>query len=87
MKKILLAVLCAVLLTTCGGNKAANARLDELQSKNEQLTQRVRTLEDQLLDTQKQLIAQKQALQTITERQREMENYFDRLQVSRSSPQ
>ena len=83
MKRLAIAVLTLVLLTSCG-NSNVMRRADELQAKNDALTARVESLEKQLLEAQKQLIAQQQAMQTIHTRQREMENYFNKLQVSQS---
>ena len=75
-----IAVTCMV-LAGCGGS---DSKIEELQAKNEQLSQRVKLLEDNLLDAQKQLIAHKQAMQTLNTRQREMENYFNKLQAGSS---
>lgn len=78
MKVVVAAALCALLLAGCGGNAKA---LEEVQKDNEALKQRVKNLEDHLLEAQKQLIQQEQALQTMSTRQREIENYFNKLQV------
>jgi PBP1b-binding outer membrane lipoprotein LpoB len=83
MKRIMTVALFLILLGGCGGS-AVSRRMDEVQAKNDALAARVKSLEDQLLVAQKQLIAHQQAMQTIRERQREMENYFDRMQVSQS---
>ena len=79
MKRIIPLILCLGLLTSCGGDAAT--QIADLEKKNADLTQRVKTLEDNLLAAEKQLIAQQQALQTINQRQREMENYFNKLQA------
>ena len=78
MKAMAAAALCALLLAGC---ESKDPRLDELQKDNEALAQRVKSLEDHLLEAQKQLVAQQQALQTINARQRDMENFFNKLQV------
>jgi len=82
VKAVGTAALC-VLLAGCSGS---DSKIEELQAKNEQLSQRVKILEDHLLDAQKQLIAHQLAMQTLSTRQREMENYFNKLQVSESYP-
>ncbi len=83
MRRMILAAICAATLIGCGNN--ATARLDDVEAKNKALTERVQSLEQQLLDAQKQLIAQKQAMQAIHARQRDMENYFNKMQVSRGA--
>ena len=79
MKRIIPLILCVGLLTSCGGDSAV--QIAELEKKNADLAQRVKTLEDNLLNAEKQLIAQQQVLQGINQRQREIENYFNRLQA------
>ena len=79
MKRIILLILCVGLLASCGGDSAA--QIAELEKKNADLAQRVKTLEDNLLNAEKQLIAQQQVLQGINQRLREIENYFIRLQA------
>ena len=81
MKRCILILLSLLALSACAGSAARRA--DELEAKNTALTQRVKTLEDQLLAVEKRMIAHEQALQTIRSQQREMENYFNKLQVSR----
>ena len=80
MKRLIPLVLCLGLLTSCGGS-AQSRRADELEAKNTALTTRVKNLEDQLLAAEKKLITHEQALQAIGSRQREMENYFNKLQA------
>ena len=72
--------LCALLLTGCEKAKVG-ARVDELQTKNEELTRRVKILEDQLFDAQKKLIQHEQALQQIGERLRSMENSVNKIEI------
>lgn len=81
MKRILAAVICAAVLAGCGGDAQ---RVEEVEKANQDLKQRVESLEKQLLDAQKQLIQQQQAMQLIHTRQREMENYFNKLQVGQT---
>ena len=82
VKRIIPFILCLGLLASCGGD--TSTQIADLEKKNADLTQRVKTLEDNLLAAEKQLIAQQQALQTINQRQREMENYFNKLQTGQS---
>lgn len=84
VKRLLGLILCACLLAGCGGKKAT--ALDELKSKNEELTRRVKNLEDELLAAQRKLIVHEQALQTTASRMRDMENYFNKLQVGQYPP-
>ncbi|HUP47730.1 MAG TPA: hypothetical protein VNA04_02965 [Thermoanaerobaculia bacterium] len=81
MKQMMAIVVCVVFLSSCGGS--AGSRLDELEAKNNALTQRVKTLEEQLLAAEKRLIVHEQAMQTVHSRQRDIENYLNKLQVSR----
>ena len=79
MKRMIPMFLCLALLASCGGDSAT--QIADLEKKNADLTQRVKTLEENLLSAEKQLIAQQQAMQAIAQRQREMENYFNKLQT------
>lgn len=79
MKRMIPFMLWIALLASCGGD--SSTQIADLEKKNADLTQRVKTLEDNLLSAEKQLIAQQQAMQAIAQRQREMENYFNKLQT------
>ena len=79
VKVVALLALCSLLLLGCGGDSKA---VEEVTKENAALKERVKNLEDHLLETQKQLIQQEQTLQTIIQRQREIENYFAKMQVS-----
>ena len=79
MKRIIPLILCVVLLASCGGD--SSAQIADLEKKNADLAQRVKTLEENVLNAEKQLIAQQQVLQGINQRQREIENYFNKLQA------
>lgn len=83
MKRLTVAALLLLFILGCGGK--AGAKIDELQAKNEQLTQRVKALEDQLLAAEKKLIAHDLALQATNTRMREMENYFMKVQYGQTS--
>lgn len=81
IRKLASVAMVCVLLAGCSGS---DSKIEELQAKNEQLSQRVKVLEGHLLDAQKQLIAHQLAMQTLSTRQREMENYFNKLQAGAS---
>ena len=55
MKRIIPFILCLGLLASCGGD--ASTQIADLEKKNADLTARVKTLEDNLLAAEKQLIA------------------------------
>ena len=77
-----LVLLLALLLTSCGGSKAS--AVDDLQKKNDELTQRVKTLEDNLFAAEKKLIQMQQAVQGINERVRDMEGVIDQVRSGRT---
>ena len=83
MKRSMTVLLLSLLfLASCGGSDSAIA---DLGRKATSLEERVKALETQLLAAEKKLIVHEQAMQTISSRQREMENYFNRLQAGQSS--
>lgn len=84
MKAVTAIALCMVLVVGCGGDKKLTARIDELQSKNDDLTRRVKSLEDDLLAANKKLIQHEQTLQQMHERMREIENNFNKMQLGQS---
>jgi outer membrane murein-binding lipoprotein Lpp len=73
---------CVLLVTGCGGGKGKT--VEELKTQVDDLTQRVKSLEDDRLKAEKQLIQQQQAMQQMHEEMRNMENYFNKLQVGQS---
>ena len=75
-KLIPVGLLLTLLVVGCG-DKSKTAR--ELQSTGEQLTARIQKLEDDLHEAKRQLIAQEQAIATLTERLRTMEQNMDKL--------
>lgn len=79
MKRMIVVSLCALMLVSCGGSKGGS--MEDLQKSNEDLVRRVKSLEDQLLETQKKQIQQDQALQAMHERVRDMENVVNRIQL------
>jgi outer membrane murein-binding lipoprotein Lpp len=75
-KWIPMGLLVTLLVVGCG-DKSKTAR--DLQSKGDELTARVQKLEDDLHEAKRQLITQEQALATLTERLRTMEQNVDKL--------
>jgi TolA-binding protein len=73
-------LLAMVLMVGCGGSKSLRA-VDELQKKNDDLTQRVKTLEDNLLASEKKQIQLQQAVQGMNERLRDIEGQIDQVRM------
>ncbi len=82
MKTIAPLALCALLLLSCG--KTVSGQLSDMNAKVDDLAQRVKSLEDDRLKLEKQLIQSQQAVQAMREQMRNMEDYFNRLQVSQA---
>jgi len=78
MKRTVLASLCLLLLLSCGGS-GSGVTMDDLRKSNEDLTRRVKALEEQLLDTDKKIIQHQQALQAMHERLKEAETNISKL--------
>jgi outer membrane murein-binding lipoprotein Lpp len=85
MKTLVPLALCAVLLVGCGKDAKTSARIDEMQTKVEVLNQRVKTLEDDLLAARKELVQEQQEMQKVNDRMRDMDNYFNKLQVAQTT--
>ena len=83
MKRVAVISLCLLMLVSCGGSTGALS-MDDLQKSNEDLVRRVKSLEDQLLETQKQQIHQDQAIQAMHEQVRDMENVVNKIQLAPS---
>ncbi|HEX7421051.1 MAG TPA: hypothetical protein VF505_14270 [Thermoanaerobaculia bacterium] len=81
MKRVTIISLCLLMLVSCGGSKGALS-MDDLQKSNEDLVRRVKSLEDQLLETQKKQIQQDQAIQGMHEQVRDMENVVNKIQLT-----
>jgi TolA-binding protein len=81
MKTIFRVALCAALLLGC---KASSADAD-MKAQMDDLTHRVKYLEDDLMKADKQLIQQQQAMQTMHDQMREMQTYFDKLQYQQTT--
>ena len=69
-----------LLIGSCGGSKSLRA-VEELQKKNDELTQRVKTLEDNLLASDKKQIQLQQAVQGMNERLRDIEGQIDQVRM------
>ncbi len=79
------AALCSLLMLGCGDD--AKPITVELQTKVDDLTRRVKTLEDDLLAANKKLINHEQAVQQMHERLRLVETDFDKIKMgTRSAP-
>lgn len=81
MKRVTIISLCLLMLVSCGGSKGALS-MEDLQKSNEDLVRRVKSLEDQLLETQKKQIHQDQAIQAMHEQVRDMENVVNKIQLT-----
>jgi outer membrane murein-binding lipoprotein Lpp len=81
MKTVIRVALCALLIAGCG-SKAGEA---DLKAQVDDLTHRVKVLEDDLLKADKQLIQQQQAMQQMHEQMRDMQNYFDKMQYGQTT--
>jgi outer membrane murein-binding lipoprotein Lpp len=82
MKTVMRVALCALLIAGCGSKAGEVA---DLKSQVNDLTHRVKVLEDDLLKADKQLIQQQQAMQQMHEQLRTMETYFDKLQYGQTT--
>lgn len=80
MKRMIVVSLCLLMLISCSGSKAGS--LQDLQKSNEDLTRRVKALEDELLEAQKKQIQQDQAIQAMHEQVRDMENVVNKIQLT-----
>ena len=81
MKTRMSLFLLVVFLAAGCGNSKATARMDELEKKNADLTARVKTLEDDLLETNKKLIQYQSATQQINGRLRDIEGMVDQIRT------
>jgi outer membrane murein-binding lipoprotein Lpp len=79
MKRTMAILGLLLLLGSCGGG--GGAKVDDLQRSNDDLKARVKSLEDQLLQTDKKLIQHDQAFQAMAERLRNLESNVDKLTV------
>ena len=79
MKRTMATLGLLLLLGSCGGG--GGSRVDDLQRSNDDLKARVKSLEDQLLQTDKKLIQHDQAFQAMAERLRNLESNVDKLAI------
>lgn len=82
MKTVLRVALCAALILGC---KSSSSEMTDLKAQMDDLTHRVKYLEDDLMKADKQLIQQQQAMQAMHEQMRAMQTYFDKLQYSQTA--
>jgi TolA-binding protein len=81
MKRTTIVSLCILLLlSACGGGQSKNVA--DLQKANDDLTQRVKTLENDLLEADKKLIQHQQAMQLLNERLRDIEGKIQKIELS-----
>jgi len=82
MKAVLRVALCVALLLGC---KSSSSEMTDLKAQVDDLSHRVKYLEDDLMKADKQLIQQQQAMQEMHDQMRTMETLFDKLQYSQSA--
>ena len=84
--RVRMAVCAVILVLLCGcGDEAAATRAAELQSKIDELSKRVKTLEDQQLTADRKDIQHEQVIRTMNGRLRDMETYIGKLQYGQAS--
>jgi outer membrane murein-binding lipoprotein Lpp len=83
MRTVVCLALCALLIAGCGSGKGKS--IDELKTQVDELNRRVKSLEDDLLKANKQLIQQKQAMQLLHEEMKNIDNYFNKVQAGQSA--
>ena len=76
-----LATVLVLLALGCGADSKTTARLNDLQTRSDDLNQQVLKLEKRLDDAEKQLVQQQQALQVMNERLKTAETSIDKLAV------
>ena len=79
MKRLAGVALCLLLVAGC---KSADSRITDLEKKNADLTERVKNLENHLLEAQKKQVQLQIALQDINGRLKEVEVDFDKIRYS-----
>jgi chromosome segregation ATPase len=82
VKKVLWVALCAALILGC---KSQSSEMVDLKAQVDDLTHRVKYLEDDLMKADKQMIQQQQAMQEMHDQMRTMQTYFDKLQYSQTT--
>ncbi len=84
MRTVAWFALCTLLIAGCGSSKT-NAQINDLKTQVDDLSHRVKVMEDDLLKADKQLIQQQQAMQQMHDQMRNMENYFDKIQAGQTA--
>ena len=82
MKTVMRVALCAALILGC---KASSGEIADMKAQMDDLTKRVKFLEDDLMKADKQMIQQQQAMQEMHEQMRQMQTYFDKLQYGQTT--
>jgi TolA-binding protein len=83
MKTVLRVALCAVLILGC---KSSASEMTDLKAQVDDLSKRVKYLEDDVMKADKQMIQQQQAMQEMHDQVRTMQGYFDKLQYQSTAP-
>jgi predicted nucleic acid-binding Zn-ribbon protein len=82
MKRLAGVALCLLLVAGC---KSADSRIADLEKKNDALTERVKSLEDHLLEAQKKQVALQLALQDINGRLKSVETDMEKVRYAQSN--
>ncbi len=78
MRRSLAVVLLVLAVAGCS-NKETATKISDLEARNEELSQRLTKLENDLNETKKELIVHQQAMQTMNDRLKTMETNVDKL--------
>ncbi len=82
MRTVVSVAFCVLLITGC---KTTAGEVADLKAQVDDLSHRVKSLEDDRLKAEKQLIQQRQAMQLMHEQIRNIENYFDKMQAGQTA--
>lgn len=83
MKRLAAVALCLLFVFVLGCSK--DSQVAELDKKNQELTERVKNLENHLLEAQKKQVQLQIALQDVNGRLRDVERDFDKIRFGQSS--
>jgi predicted nucleic acid-binding Zn-ribbon protein len=86
MRKSLIVLLLTFGLAACGKDTTTATKISEIESRNEELNQRVAKLEKRLDESEKQLVQYQQAIQAMNERQKTLETNIDKLAYPTAAP-